>query len=296
MSYLDLYKKRMLATGVSGMDARMNESIFASEVFFTQTAGYKRATLNFETEIDIVVESTLTPLEKKMHLRPSSEVNSGDYISYGGRTYIIRSVNYDKITPIAQAFFCNQTFRLPNVKEPILCYSNSTTYGNKGTVDVNSFSQLDSKTKIYVRKTDATNNIVLGTRIMFNNKYVYKITECDDVVFPGMFIMVAQREEGLVMDDYENNLAYNDDDKIKIPPVSNEEIPIIGLDRVKIGEEVTFVTESDVVWEIDGNEDVEIVKQNRRSITLIGIAPTWIVLFVSKDGVPRGKKEVMIYQ
>lgn len=296
MSYFDIYKKRLMATGLSGMDARQNESVAYAEKYFTQTAGYKRAMQNFETEIDIVVESTLTSLEKKIHLRPSAEVDSGDYITYSGRTYIIRSVNFDQITPVAHAFYCNQSFRLPNVQEPILCYSNSTTYGNKGIVDVNSFSQLDSKTKIYVKRTDATNNIVLGTRIMFNHKYVYKITECDDVVFPGMLIMVAQREEELVMDDYENNLAYNNDDKVIIPPISQAEIKIGGVDKIKIGAEETFVTKENVVWEIDGQDGVVVVARSPRSITLRGVGATWVVLIANIDGVARGKKDIMIYK
>ena len=306
MKYFDVFKARHRAyLGNSGMGIHSSiekESVAASELYFTQIAGYKRAKLNFEDGIDIVTESTKTSLEKYLHLRHSAKVKSGDYITYTDnadreeRTYIVRSVNYDQITPIAHGFLCNQSFRLPNVEKPILCYSNSTTYGNKGTIDVNSFSLLDSKTKIYVRKTKETESITLGTRIMFNNKYVYKITECDDVVFPGCLIMVAKRVEGLVMDDFENNIAYNDDNKVVHPPVAPVEVTISGADKIKIGQEATFTVNEDVTWVIDDPTAVEVVSETPRAITLKGKVSTWIVLSDQVDGQIKGKKDIMVYK
>lgn len=306
MKYFDVFKARhKIYNSGGGIGIHNNierESTLASDRYFTQIAGYKRAKLNFEDGIDIVTESTKTSLEKYMHLRHGAKVNSGDYITYTDnadreeRTYIVRSVNYDQINPIAHGFFCNQSFRLPNVEEPILCYSNSTTYGNKGTMDVNSFSLLDSKTKIYVKKTKDTDTIALGTRIMFNNKYVYKITECDDVVFPGMYIIVAKRVESLVMDDFENNLAYNEDIKVVDNPTVPIEIPISGADKIKVGKEETFTVSENVTWVIDDPTAVAVVNQDARSITLKGIKPTWIVLSNEVNGEVRGKKEIMIYK
>lgn len=305
MNYFEVFKARHRVYQKDGIGIHNNiekESAAASEMYFTQIAGYKRAKLNFEDPIDIVTESTKTSLEKYIHLRYSAKVNSGDYITYTDnvdreeRTYIVRSVNYDQINPVAHGFHCNQTFRLPNVKDPIPCYSNSTSYGNKGTVDVNSFSQLDSKTKIYVKKTPDTEKIYLGTRIMFNNKYVYKITECDDVVFPGMYIMVAQRDESLVMDDFENNLAFNEDNRVIEPPVAPIEVEITGSDEIRVGREEEFISSEDVDWEVDDLNAVEIVAQNARSIKLKGKSPTWIVLKASINGELKAEKDIMIYK
>lgn len=308
MKYFDVFKARhRVYTGANGGGLGIHsniekESVAASEIYFTQIAGYKRAKLNFEDGIDIVTESTKTSLEKYIHLRHSAKVVSGDYITYTDkvdreeRTYIVQSVNYDQINPIAHGFLCNQSFRLPNIENPILCYSNSTTYGNKGIVDVNSFSQLDSKTKIYVKKTKDTESINLGTRIMFNNRYVYRITECDDVVYPGMYIMVAQRDESLVMDDFENNLAYNDDNKVAAPPVHPIEIEISGASKIKVGQEETFTTKDEVDWEVDDLTSVNIKQSDTKSITLVGIKPTWITLTAKVDGVVRDKKDIMVYK
>ena len=305
MKYFDVFKARHKVYQKDGFGIHNNvekESAAASEMYFTQIAGYKRAKLNFEDGIDIVTESTKTSLEKYIHLRYSAKVNSGDYITYTDnvdreeRTYIVRSVNYDQINPVAHSFYCNQSFRLPNVKDPILCYSNSSTYGNKGVVDVDYFGLLDSKTKIYVKKTQDTEKIYLGTRIMFNNKYIYRITECDDVVYPGLYVMVAQRDEALAMDDFENNLAFNEDNRVVEAPVAPVEIKINGSDKIRVGKEQTFTTNEDVTWVIDDPNAAEIVKQESRSITLKGKTPTWITLSNSVNGEIRGKKEIMIYK
>lgn len=306
MKYFDVFKARhKIYNSGGGIGIHNNierESVLASDRYFSQIAGYKKAKLNFEDEIDIVTESTKTSLEKYIHLRHGAKVNSGDYITYtdnvdrDDRTYIIRSVNYDQINPVAHGFFCNQEFRLPNVEKPIVCYSNSTTYGNKGVADYNAFSLLDSKTKIYFKKTEDTEKIELGTRIIFNNRYVYIITECDDIVFPGMYIAVAQRDESLVMDDFENGIAFNENNQVVKPPISKDEIKINGSDSIKIGREVEYKVDEDVVWEVDDLTSVDIVEETARSIKLRGTSSNWITLTVSVDGVVRGEKEIMVFK
>lgn len=309
MKYFDVFKARhKIYNSGGGIGIHNNierESVLASDRYFTQIAGYKKAKLNFEEDLDIVTESTKTSLEKYIHLRHGAKVGSGDYITYTDnvdredRTYIIRSVNYDQINPVAHGFFCNQWFKLHKDQEPILCYSNSTSYGNKGIIDVDSFNLLDSKTKIYVKKTDITKDIVLGTRIMFNNKYVYRITECDDVVFTGCYIIVAQRDETLVMDDFENNVAYNEDYKIPAKPnnpVQPNKVEIKGQDEIKIGREVEFTTDVDVVWSIDDPTSVDIVNQTDRSIKLKGLKDNWITLTATINGVIVGTKDIMVYK
>lgn len=302
MKYFEVFKSRHKAYDVSGGIGIMNniekESIAASEMYFTQIAGYKRAKLNFEDDIDIVTESTKTSLEKYIHLRHSAKVSNGDYITYtdnedrADRTYIIRSVNYDQINPIAHGFFCNQKFKLHGYDKEFLCYSNSTTYGNKGIVDIDTFSLLDSKTKIYVKRTPETESIELGTRIVFNNRYIYRITECDDVVFPGCFIMVAQRDEELVMDDLVNGDAWNDKVDVKEPT----KVELSGEDKIKIGKEITITSNEDVNWEIDEVDSVEIVTQEARSITIKGLKQNWIILSAKVGGEVVSTKEIMIYK
>lgn len=303
MKYFDVFKARhKIYNSGGGIGIHNNierESVLASDRYFTQIAGYKRAKLNFEDEIDIVTESTKTSLEKYIHLRHSAKVNSGDYITYTDnvereeRTYIIRSVNYDQINPVAHGFFCNQKFKLPGYDQEFLCYSNSTTYGNKGIVDVNSFSQLDSKTKIYVRRTPETETIELGTRIVFNNRYIYRITECDDVVFPGCFIMVAQRDEELVMDDLKNGIAWNDN-IIEKDPLPNTNID--GDDKVKIGKEITLTSNNDVDWEIDDLTVVDVVSQDARTITIRGLKSSWVTISAKINGNVVSTKDIMVYK
>ncbi len=284
MSYLELYKKRMGIDMGDVLTIRENTTKATINRNFTKTHGYKRAHIldvvaNTNTDIDIVVTSGTSQLEKTINLRPDTKLPIGIYVSYDDKTYIVREVDYDQLTPHASGFFCNQAINLKGVSVTIPCYTNSTTYGSKGIIDQSKFYELDSKTKIYLQKNIYTKAIKIGQRIMFDNQYLYKITEKDDLVFKGMYILVAQRDEAMPMDDFENNLAWNEYEADVPIPTEDVTPTIIGAEKVKLGEVAIYeATTENPQWSIDDESIARIIKVSGKTVTIECLKRGWFTL------------------
>ena len=66
---------------------------------------------------------------------------------------------------------------------------------------------------------------------MFAHRYVYKITEIDDLVFPNMLTIVAERDETMPMDDFVNNIAWN---PYETPDQAEDISEIMGSEKIKL--------------------------------------------------------------
>lgn len=251
--------------------------------------GYRKAILKQDykgetVEIDVVVKSATSELEKKMMFRPDTKIGAGAYISYANKTYILRELDIDQITPKGLAFYCNRYISFNGGKESLPCYTNSTTYGSKGILDQEKFYELDSKTKVYIQKNSLSDTLYVGQRIMFDKKYVYKITEVDDLVYDGMYIIVCQRDEVLPMDDFDNNIAYN---KNSVPEEEQEEESclITGNDTIRIGTTQTyFINTNGGSWVLDDESLVSYIEEDNQ-IEITALSFGWINLsYVNTDG------------
>lgn len=231
MSYLDRYRKRVGQHGTTHKEQMMNEEKEWLEEGFNDVLGHVDAFLNKEEPIDLVIQSTTNNLTKSAMLRPSDieRVGSGAYLSFDGDTWIVRSTNKSRLSPIAELYLCNQVINFPNMEEGVPCYANSTSFGTKGIADTDKFYELDSKTRLYIQRNEITEKLYLGYRFMLAHRNVYEITEIDDMVYPGLYIVTCKLVELCDMDDTENNLAYNG------IPLQPEDKPIIPLEIV--GEE-----------------------------------------------------------
>lgn len=290
MSYLKLYRKRLNRDGNNIREKRLNDSKNALDRNFVAMNGYRECTLlehmNFTTEtresvpFEIVVKSETDELKKTFLLRPNTTVSNGSYISFEGRTYIIKETNIDPILPTSSAYLCNREIKLHKDDDPIPCYTNSTTYGSKGILDQEKFYELDSKTKIFIQRNEVTENMCIGQRIMFGSRYVYKITEMDDLVYPQMFICVAQREENVPMDDFENNVAWNSYEKPTPPNTEDDDtiVEITGVSKIKLGETFTYGSNLDVVWDVDDPTIATITHFTNNAVELMGIKRGWVTL------------------
>ena len=290
MSYLKLYRKRLNRDGNNIREKRLNDSKNALDRNFVAMNGYRECTLlehmNFTTEtresvpFEIVVKSETDELKKTFLLRPNITVSNGSYISFEGRTYIIKETNIDPILPTSSAYLCNREIKLHKDDDPIPCYTNSTTYGSKGILDQEKFYELDSKTKIFIQRNEVTENMYIGQRIMFGSRYVYKITEMDDLVYPQMFICVAQREENVPMDDFENNVAWNSYEKPTPPNTEDDDtiVEITGVSKIKLGETFTYGSNLDVVWDVDDPTIATITHFTNNAVELMGIKRGWVTL------------------
>ncbi len=303
MSYLEIYKKRMGGTKTQAHDKRHETAKHIANRNFTLTEGYFPAILNERgseaVEIDIAVRSGTSELQKYIFFRPDTRVKNGSYVTYNGKTYIVREVNIDVNTPKGDCYYCNQAISFKGLDEDIPCYSNSTTYGSKGILDQNKFYELDSKTKVYIQRNKHTETLRIGQRIMFANEYVYKITEIDDLVFKGMYTIVCQRDEILPMDDFENNIAYNEFqtevDKPETPSPDN--VDITGETKIKIGNEYTYTLTQAVEgcqWLIDDESIATIVSASDDSVTIAGAVTGWITLSVTQGDIVLAEMDILV--
>lgn len=301
MSYLDIYKKRVRGQGESALEVRTNASKQYINRNFTNAHGYQRAIMYTSytdegTDIDVVVESLNSELEKDLIFRPDTVVNTGSYISYNKKFYIVREVDVDQITPKATTFLCNRHINLKGFEKNIPCYTNSTTYGSKGILDQGKFYELDSKTKIYVQLNEVTQTMKIGQRVMFANRYVYKITEIDDLVFPNMLSIVAERDETLPMDDFENNLAWNEHDSHEEPKQVSRVMgsKITGSEKIKFNESDIYTINKPVAWRIDDETIATIVSKTETKVEIRGIKRGWVTLTATDNGGVQCSLDIMV--
>ena len=302
MSYLKAYKRRVSKRGTTYLENSENQGREHLEREFTNIAGYNRAILNKDGEIDIIVESTQNSLNKYALLRPSAELKNGDYLTFNKQTWIVRSTDYANLNPKSEIFLCNQKLTLKNPYIQIPCYINTTTYGTKGVVSAEKFYESDSKIKMYIQRNELTEGIKEGYRFILTNRYVYKVTGIEDVTYPGMFTITCEHEESLEMDDFANNLAYNDGDTVSKPATKVE---IVGETQIKKSSQYTYqLSNQDIMgeWSIDDETLATIEQVNGNEITLKTSKKSgWIELkFVARDSqepieVIETKLDIMIY-
>lgn len=295
MSYLELYKKRLAGSEASVHAQREENAKNSANRNFVSAQGYFLATLKEygkeEKSVDIIIRSGTSELQKYIMFRPNTVVGTGAYVSYNNKTYIVKEVNMDAFLPKADCYLCNRELNFRGEKHAIPCYTNSTTYGSKGILDQDKFYELDSKTKIYIQLNPITEKLKIGQRVMFAHKYIYKITEIDDLVFPNMLTIVAQRDEAMPMDDFENNLAWN---AYENPSEGEETSEIVGHEKIKLHESGTYVIDKPVEWEIDDSTIATIVNQTETSVEIRGIKRGWITLTATDEEGQTYELEIMI--
>lgn len=297
MSYLELYKKRMLGSEASVHATREITAKKTINRNFVSAQGYFPATLKENGEeprdIDIIVRSGTSELQKYILLRPNTTAKTGSYILYNDKTYIVKEVNTDVVLPKADCYLCNRELNFRGVDYPIPCYTNSTTYGSKGILDQDKFYELDSKTKIYIQRNAVTDKMFIGQRVMFANKYIYKITELDDLVYPNMLTCVAQRDEAMPMDDFANNIAWNAYEEAIENTTPSE---IIGDERIRLHESRTYTIDKPVIWSVDDSSIATTTSVTETSVELRGTKRGWVTLTATDETGIAYEKDIMICQ
>lgn len=213
MSYFERYKKRATKYGVSQNDLMTNQARQSLTRNFSHIVGCTPVLVNGVRETQMVIESSSSDLEKKVITLPDEVVSVGDYLQFNNRLWLIKTVNTDTLSPVCKLLTCNQSLNAKWFTKPIPCHANNTTYGSKGVIDNGSkFLELDAKTKIYVQKNEETDLLYLGFRFILNHRYLYKITEIENTIYGGIYVITCQMDESNDMDNLEENIAYNKKD------------------------------------------------------------------------------------
>lgn len=258
MSYFDRYKKRAGKRGTTQNEIMRGHALENIERNFSHIVGCTPVKVNEDRMTEMIIESSADDLTKKAIAKPNEEVAVGDYLKFNDRLWLVQTINWDVLTPVCSLLICNQHLNAKWFKQPIPCHANNTTYGSKGLIDNGAkFFELDAKTKIYIQKNKDTDRLDLGFRFILNHRYVYRITEIENTIYGGIYVITCQMDEGTVMDDFENNLAYNkneefnygykddeiDDEIPDIPEEDEEENPsppielpspyLVGEDKIK---------------------------------------------------------------
>ena len=145
MNFDDVYKTMLLKRGGSVKNSDIKNSKDSINRQFENDPSYrlgklkKRNNLNDELDLDTrLVNNDNNPLEKKIYLRPDTNIEVGDYIIYPDITYLALEVENNLISPKATSTKCNQLLKWMykgELYETMSITSNATKY-TEGTKSI----------------------------------------------------------------------------------------------------------------------------------------------------------------
>lgn len=226
MSYLDLWKKKMISQGGSENGTRVKTSKDLITREFKNDPSYKSAILcklNLDEEpIDIRLKNVdRTTSEKKILFLPNSKIDIGSFIKFDGKVFLTKEFEDNSLSPFSKAILCNQTLNWYGLDKPIPCWCDNSSYGTKGVVDTNLITEYDGKILFYTQYNEKTAKIRQDMRFLFDHdkNAVYEVVDINRVVTGNVLRLVMDKSEvRSEYDDAENNIAYNEF-------LMNEEIP-----------------------------------------------------------------------
>ena len=283
MSYFERYKRRATKHGVTQNDLIIKHSRDSLRRNFSHIVGCTPVLVNGVRETQMVIESSSSDLEKKAITLPDEVVSVGDYLRFNKRLWLIKSINTDMLSPVCKLLTCNQSLNTQWFTKPIPCHANNTTYGSKGVIDNGSkFLELDAKTKLYIQKNEETDLLYLGFRFILNHRYVYRITEIENTIYGGIYVITCQMDESNDMDNFEENIAFNkkdatiespssapDEEEEELLPLPEAELK--GAETLRKGKSETYVLENGfgATWSIDDDTlaSLDVLATNEACLT-----------------------------
>lgn len=258
MSYLEKYKRRVLANGDTIKDMEVSRGTqnfdYMLENKTAPTVHTITVSLNDEKSdimIDKIVNSEISNVtrndqdkydEKYVKFSMSEPITYGSYVSWRKAKWLILFEENNSFE-IYQSFVmrrCNNVF---NFKYKGILYhipqivKNLTLYSD-GLDDEIYISKPDAQRQIMMPDNELTAKIKVGTRVMLTNSSVYNITHIDDFSHVGVRTMICKETTIHSLDDLENNIAYNEDSELPSEP--SENIEIIGDKDIYLSDFVTY--------------------------------------------------------
>lgn len=237
MTYLSNYRKRV---GVGNTSNSKDKLIFQAKRQFDKSLQYDPSALTLRvSEIDEVnISETTREIvvivndysvndqrsfdEKILLTRIEDNVDIGCYVAFDDSVWIVVFEEHNSIQSHKKFIMkkCNQILKykykgivydIPTVVKNLVQYSD-------GMQDIVYTSMPDAKRSITYGVNYITKNIDLGQRVMINRKSLYTVTHIDDFQYnatytnhDGIASAIVVHTAASSLDDFENNLADNDD-------------------------------------------------------------------------------------
>jgi len=269
-------KFALISNTVDGIDAKID--------------GIDKKILIEEKDSKVVVLSELNSIKNGSLIEFYNKDNEEEHYLVTGR--IIDKIDYLQ----AEVKLCNQIINLKGVACAIPCVFE---YYDK-EIDEGKISEYSSFARIKVKKTNETKNIKLKTRFIFNHskEEIFEVVDINATEFSGLYEYLVLKVPFMEGDDLVNNIGYSyeNSNSISLPNESEEKIPIIyGKDTIKIGtQEVYFINDEGINFELIDNSSAEIISQDGTSCTIVGKKFKKNTIIASRDNIILTRKNILI--
>jgi len=208
---LNLYKKSL---GFSNMkEGFENEAEMQVNDSFNHSPSFKKVIVN-NIEIDSIVNQGLKDNEMKILLRPKNYLNKGEYVTFDGDTYIVRTFKNNPIYPKGTLKLCNNVVKWRNEDGSIFeyrCVVEGETYEQEKKVRlVRNITSSESEVVITVQYNEYTKKIKPQQRFVFG-EHSYEVSSIDTIsnVYNevGFMTLTLKYVNKLDSDDFENQIA-----------------------------------------------------------------------------------------
>lgn len=229
--------------------------------------------------------------ERKLIVWKDINVNLGNYIVMDNENYMVISdvdkTGYEKDCKIIK---CNQVLKwkdINNIIHEYHCVISNDSYGSKTSSNNDFLTDIDTKMKIQVQYNENTKKINRDMRFIFN-KSKFDIFKCVDIttsVANGIMTLICRKDMVKNEDDVENNLAFNEENRLENNLSSNYKI--IGDSRISVNETNEYVVnaEGEIEWVLNDDAICKVnkVDENKCNITALK-ADELNLLIALKDG------------
>lgn len=217
ISYFDVWKKKMNSNGDNETISRLNSSKDFFNREFKNDPSYKLAKLKIKDinvpEINIdtrIVNIDTNTLKKRIYFRPNTKVETGDYIIYPDKTYLVLEVEDNLISPYATVQFCNHLFKwiIDGIYYEQLGIANNQTKYTEGIKNENNVGLTEVSAMFSGVLPDNQNTRTLVTDIRFIlNRNAWRLTQPDYTSTLGLYNLLLGKDSISEVDDVENEIA-----------------------------------------------------------------------------------------
>lgn len=247
MNYTDLWKKKMKNQGASISDSREKHSKLLIQRSFKDDPSYRDVIL---TKLDLTTENigvrvvnTDKPNEKKLYILPDQNIDTGSYIKFEDKTFLVLGIEYNLLSPCVKVKECNQIIHMPNDIN-IHAIVEGESYGVKLIGSSDYFSEADTKVKVTVGDNEMNRKyLVLDSRFCFGNSEhgIYKNADIS-VYQKGLLVNICKKDKYLKgLDDLNTSIMYQGNtENLPDTPQEPTNYEIVGQDTIKINQEYSY--------------------------------------------------------